>query len=617
MKILIVLGTFITVWCGIITHSLMKKDALRGDIDAVIEKAADDLYNEVGLELCKMYSGTLGDGYYYFGTGAYDYADSMNIYYSVYTPGGTRIGGNYYLDFRDRDRATKLSYDNEAMGSKDKIRGGRYIYLMFRGEDTPENRLYYMNPMMWFNLTYRYFIAGGIVLGIVMILIGVIFFVRRRLHGVVGREHTVKLELPLVLYGLGIGLLMTNLGQIVGQEAVFEPGRFVAKEQVLYALCAASGVLILLHFIDRIWGHGQWYQKSVLFRFGYMLWQIVRNLPRVIKVLLLYLIFCGLEVGALFLFVPAGETRRTILIILGVEKLILGIGIMYYIVVFTQFEKAARALADGDLDYRMKTNYIPGLFRTFSRDMNSVGDSVSATVEERMKSELMKTELVTNVTHDLKTPLTSIINFADLIQKEESDNPKIAEYSEHLYQQSTRLKRLIENLLEVSKATTGNLEVHPEVCELRVLMGQCVGEYESRLQQQGIEICLRQSEKPVRIIADPKLLVRILENLMSNICKYAQENTRVFLTTEQRGSRARVIMMNTSKYALDMSPESLMERFTRGDLARHTEGNGLGLSIVKSLMDLQNGEVTLDLEGDLFKVYLEFDIAPEQTEEMN
>lgn len=186
-----------------------------------------------------------------------------------------------------------------------------------------------------------------------------------------------------------------------------------------------------------------------------------------------------------------------------------------------------------------------------------------------MRSERLKTELITNVSHDIKTPLTSIINYADLISREQTDNAKIAEYAEVLHRQSSRLKKLIEDLMEVSRASTGNLEVLLERCQAGVLLSQAMGEFEHRLEERGIELIVRQSQEPVWIMADPRMLWRILDNLMTNICKYAQSNTRVYLSLETTGfktgeEQAVLVFKNISSHPLEMDASELMERFVRG-----------------------------------------------------
>lgn len=217
-----------------------------------------------------------------------------------------------------------------------------------------------------------------------------------------------------------------------------------------------------------------------------------------------------------------------------------------------------------------------------------------------------KTELITNVSHDIKTPLTSIINYATLIGEEPCDNPKITEYSEVLVRQSEKLKRLIEDLVEASKASTGNLEVFLAPCDAAVFITQASGEYEEKLQKSELSLVTKQPEKDLRIMADGRRMWRIFDNLMNNICKYAQSGTRVYLTLEEQNGNAVISFKNTSREPLDMSEEELMERFTRGDSSRNTEGNGLGLSIAKSMAELQGGSLKLSIDGDLFKAILTF-----------
>ena len=256
----------------------------------------------------------------------------------------------------------------------------------------------------------------------------------------------------------------------------------------------------------------------------------------------------------------------------------------------------------------MDTSRLIGPFRRHGDDLNNIGDGINRAVMQRMKSERMKTELITNVSHDIKTPLTSIINYADLISKEESDNEKIAEYSAVLLRQSERLKRLIDDLVEASKAQTGNLEVTLSPCDVGVFISQAEGEYRDRLDEAGLTLVTGQPAKEVLIMADGRRLWRVFDNLMNNAAKYSQPGTRVYLNLFEDAGQAVVTIRNTSREALNISPDELMERFVRGDSARSTEGNGLGLSIAKSLTELQRGDFDIAIDGDLFKVTLRFPV---------
>ena len=271
-----------------------------------------------------------------------------------------------------------------------------------------------------------------------------------------------------------------------------------------------------------------------------------------------------------------------------------------------KLQKGADALASGDLSYHIDTDKMVLDMKRHGEDLNSIASGMAIAVEDRLKSERMKTELITNVSHDIKTPLTSIINYADLIGKEESSNDKVKEYSEVLIRQSKRLKRLLEDLVEASKAASGSLEVDLSPCDANIFIEQCIGEYDDRLKKADLTLITKKEDERVQIMADPRRMWRIFDNLMNNICKYALPGTRVYLSLEKERDHAVISFKNTSRDQLNISPDELLERFKRGDASRNSEGNGLGLSIAKSLTELQNGELHLSIDADLFKVSLCF-----------
>ena len=231
---------------------------------------------------------------------------------------------------------------------------------------------------------------------------------------------------------------------------------------------------------------------------------------------------------------------------------------------------------------------------------------IQEAVAERVKSERFQTELITNVSHDIKTPLTSVISYVDLLKKEDIQNEQASEYIEVLDRQSVRLKKLIEDLIEASKASTGNLPVHLEQLDANVFLVQTIGEFEEKINGLGLEMIIKKPEEPVMISADGRHLWRVIDNLMNNICKYAQPSTRVYIDLVQEADSIQIIFKNTSKSALNISSEELMRRFVRGDTSRNTEGSGLGLSIAQNLMELMGGKLQLIVDGDLFKVILVF-----------
>lgn len=267
----------------------------------------------------------------------------------------------------------------------------------------------------------------------------------------------------------------------------------------------------------------------------------------------------------------------------------------------------AREIADGNLSYTIDTKHLYGELREHAEDLNRIRDGMNRAVDERVKSEHFRTELITNVSHDIKTPLTSIVNYVDLLAKEEPESETVREYVEVLSRQSARLKKLIDDLIEASKASTGNLSVNLERCELGVLLDQATGEYGEKLAQAGLELVLQKPAEPVTILADGRHLWRIFDNLLSNIVKYALPGTRVYLDLQQEDGKAVVTFRNISRSRLHVSGEELLERFVRGDSSRNTEGSGLGLSIAQSLTKLQKGDMELTVDGDLFKVTVRFD----------
>lgn len=269
-------------------------------------------------------------------------------------------------------------------------------------------------------------------------------------------------------------------------------------------------------------------------------------------------------------------------------------------------QQAAKRIAEGNAQEKLDVSHMFWELKQHGVHLNHIQDGIQSAVDERMKSERFKTELITNVSHDIKTPLTSIVNYVDLLEKEAIENENAAEYLEVLSRQSARLKKLIEDLMEASKASTGNLTVVFEPCDARVMLVQTIGEFEEKLKAGQIELLVKENGGPFVISADPRHLWRIFENLMNNICKYAQPSTRAYVNIEKSGQDGKIIFRNTSKYALNIESKELLERFVRGDSSRNTEGSGLGLSIAQSLTELMQGKFELAIDGDLFKVTLLF-----------
>ena len=245
-------------------------------------------------------------------------------------------------------------------------------------------------------------------------------------------------------------------------------------------------------------------------------------------------------------------------------------------------------------------------YKEIENNLNHASENLQKAVEEAIKSERLKSELITNVSHDLKTPLTSVINYAELLNKNDLSEEEIKEYSEIVYKKSHQLKKLIEDLFEASKINTENVDLNKETIDFKELLKQIVGEWTDKLEASGLEIVTNYPEEECTLYLDGGKMYRVLENIFSNISKYAMDNTRVYVDLKIEDDKKVLEIKNISKYSLNISAEQLMERFTRGDVARNTEGSGLGLSIAKSLTEIQGGSFTTVVDGDLFKVRIEF-----------
>ena len=336
--------------------------------------------------------------------------------------------------------------------------------------------------------------------------------------------------------------------------------------------------------------------------------------------------FVALGIFEFFLCMAFSDIESVVMLLI-IDFLVIGTVLVIAGINMNKLKEGAKKIAAGNVGYKLDTDHMLWEFKKHGETLNSINDGISVAVNERLKSEHMQTELITNVTHDIKTPLTSIISYVDLLSKEKLNNEKADEYVEVLSRQSERLKKLIDDLIEASKATTGNLKVEFSDVDVKVLLEQSLGEFSDKLEAKGLKPVVNFHTDDTVVRADGKHLWRVFDNLINNISKYAQENTRVYVDVERvvtdetiegmtldeivknsyAGSSEEVLKVsfkNISKEELNISGDELMKRFVRGDKSRNTEGNGLGLSIAKSLMKLQDGDLEIIVDGDLFKVIL-------------
>ena len=368
--------------------------------------------------------------------------------------------------------------------------------------------------------------------------------------------------------------------------------------------CLLSALLTL---IVRIRARSLW-RNTLIWRLisvlGRAAHNVAQSLPLTRRIIVLFLLYL---LGTVL-------TGLTVVLIPVYQGLVLWL-LCRWTIQWTRVRRGAEQILGGDPSFKIDTK---GLYRDLAehaRQLNDLGDTISQAVDERIRSERFRAELITNVSHDLKTPLTSIINYVDLLKKEPINNPQIQSYIEVLTRKSLRLKKLTEDLVEASKASTGTLSVHLERLSMVQLVQQALGEFEEKFTQSGLTLVPSYPEDEVWILADGHHLWRVIDNLLSNCNKYALEGTRVYLEITRDDKQAVFSVKNISRAPLNIPPEQLMERFVRGDSSRTTDGSGLGLSIARSLTELQHGQFGLSIDGDLFKAIVTFPLAPPPEDE--
>ena len=396
-----------------------------------------------------------------------------------------------------------------------------------------------------------------------------------------------------------------------------DTGSRLVLQAALVAAYLICGLSLLLSYASTLASRikaGTWYQNTVIWRVLTFLWRVLcrlgrtvrylcRNLPLYWRSALVWAGLCFIELifimitgctGSFFLWWLLGRTILTAALVLAVINM-------------KKLRDGGEKLASGALTSQIDTSHMFWEFKHHAENLNSIADGMQKAVEQQMRSERLKTELITNVSHDIKTPLTSIVSYVDLLKKEKMPSDAARQYLDVLDRQSARLKKLTEDLVEASKASSGNLSCTLEPTDVNVLLGQVMGEYEGKLEAGQLEPIVLEDPSSPKILADGRLLWRVFDNLLSNICKYAMPGTRVYLSSAVENGKVVICFKNISRSALNISADELIERFVRGDSSRNTEGSGLGLSIAQSLTSLQQGTFALSVDGDLFKASVTFD----------
>ena len=439
-------------------------------------------------------------------------------------------------------------------------------------------------------------------------------------------------KIPLDLYAAGCFalafvwlLLFVDMTESMGFFFAFSPEglTFLAFAMLVFYLAGIVALAPFLSFATRVKaGGGIWWRNTVIYMALRLCLRVLRWCWDKIKA------FCR---GAWYMTTKIPIVWRTALIVLVVlvTNFCLAISIRYsgfalfcWLVLLTlvfllacfgawqmkSLKAAGEKLAAGEFEYKADTKHMYWEFKHHAENLNSIGDGMAAAVEQRMKSERLKTELITNVSHDIKTPLTSIINYVDLLERPHTPEEG-AEYLEVLERQSKRLKKLTEDLVEASKASTGNMSVTLAPTNTLEIINQSLAEYGQRMEAGKLSVLINVPEPAPAVRADGRLLWRVMDNLFNNVVKYAMPETRVYVDVRTSEGNAVISVKNISRAALNVSAGELMERFVRGDASRSTEGSGLGLSIAKSLTELQHGQFSISTDGDLFKAEVKLPLA--------
>ena len=424
-------------------------------------------------------------------------------------------------------------------------------------------------------------------------------------------------RLPLDLYAVILGVL-AYLVCLVGLE-FFQELSFGQTALILAAMLAMCLSLLVMAFVFALAAQiktkgGYWWRNSLAGRCLLLAVRALRFCTRGIQSLVrlipvvwrLGLLGLGMGLLLYIVLVIAWQTSDLLwdlgMICIPLCYLVL-LGYLCY--VYGLLYQGVQKMKSGDLSQKINTRFLFGSAKEFALGLNEVSEAAALAAEKQLRSERMKTELITNVSHDIKTPLTSIINYVDLLQKPHGEEER-SQYIEVLSRQSMRLKKLVEDLMEMSKASTGNINVQLTRLDGVEAVQQALGEFFDKLQAAGLTAVVDAPEGPVWLLADSRLLWRVLSNLLSNAVKYAMPNTRLYVGIYRHEQHVVISMKNISREQLGISAEELMERFVRGDVSRNTEGSGLGLNIAESLMERQKGRLKLTVDGDLFKVTLTF-----------
>ena len=538
-------------------------------------------------------------------------------------------GGNYELDkiypkgnsysnlrFRVTDEQDKVEFSNVSDGDTfcystvygDKTFDAYLVKDLPAQDDIYWAKVFYDKAENWGQNALELLILFG-----ALELFLLIFLARtaaRREDGELqgGWQEKIPFDLYLLVDGTIIALLCVAVEEVYSYVSFYTP----PYDVLLLGISFALAVLVFaawVTFCARVKVGGLW-KGTIVYSLLCLCWKIVKwcwdvlcaigrgvmNLLHAIP--LVWRTVVGCFVVSMMLGIFAANRAGGAMLL---TMLVLSVAACLFSLQLRKLQKEGEALAAGDLDAQVDTKWMYWDVKRHAENLNSIGDGMAAAIDKQLKSERLKTELITNVSHDIKTPLTSIVNYVDLLQREHTPEQE-REYLTVLDRQAHKLKKLTVDLVEMSKASTGNIPCHIARRSVRELIDQTVGEYAEKLSAARLEPVVTLPDEDLYCLCDGALMWRVLDNLLSNACKYACAGTRLYIAARREGETVAFSFKNISRDALNIDPDELMERFVRGDSSRTTEGSGLGLNIAKSLVELQKGTFSIAIDGDLFKV---------------
>lgn len=524
------------------------------------------------------------------------------------------LSKKYYWKYDKKQVKTNISnmsYENSYYnGIEEIVNSGYEVYTALKEDDN--NEFYAFNMIYDFvGATYKdapsVIIVSSILLLIVCTYI-IISIGHKEGHEGIYTNALDKIPYEIIAFVTITLLTIEAAGLVMCLQAINDIiSKMIMNASITAAICLGVVIYITLVVsgvttIRRIKAHVFWKNTIIYKVMQFVLNGLFTDLSRTAKLVLQYGGFIWISI---ILALIIRESPIFILLLLVFWYYVFK-KILNYNLQIDKIREQIKNMYNGNKDEKLDEAAFTKDLKQVAIELNDISGGLTNAIDEAMKSERLKTELITNVSHDIKTPLTSIINYVDLMKQEEIENEKVREYLEVLDNKSQRLKKLTEDLVEASKASSGNIKLTIEKLNVKELVKQVSGEFEDRFEKRGLEIIESLPEEDIFIEADSRYMFRVMENMYVNISKYALENSRVYIDIEKKADTARISLKNISKDQLNISVDELMQRFVRGDSSRTTEGSGLGISIAKSLTELQKGKFNIYLDGDLFKVVIEF-----------